>query len=191
MYLVVDPAIQLPTAFPTASRSDLDAVALVLASDEMSWSGAGVGPITIDGFVAHIPQRILSAVPIPEARGHLSDHQACILDCLFTRHNDGYVRQASLERVLSAEHAFVPAFVIQLVGEYVFEILLSIQSRFEELDLHLYSRFAQENPLFLELTRRRVTSYWDCYFRADARCKEEYLGWRLLDAIEGGSGSSR
>ena len=38
--------------------------------------------------------------------------------------------------------------------------------------------FVVNNPKFLELTARRIESYWDCYYRRTNRA--EYAGFRIL-----------
>lgn len=42
--------------------------------------------------------------------------------------------------------------------------------------------FVRANPDFIRLTRARVISYWNCYFRHIPR--QDYVGLRLMDRIE-------
>ena len=42
--------------------------------------------------------------------------------------------------------------------------------------------FVASNPDFVRLTRARVASYWDCYFRRTPR--RDHVGFRLIDRIE-------
>ncbi len=58
----------------------------------------------------------------------LTDLQRELVDCLFTRHHSGYTRQACLERIIRSPNIWIPPFVIQLVGEYVIEILQVINN---------------------------------------------------------------
>jgi len=73
----------------------------------------------------------------------------------------------------------VPPFVLKLLGEYVVEILFAIQSNVSALDASIYRRFVKENPEFMEKTRQRMISYWDCYYRRDYR-RDEYIGLKLF-----------
>jgi len=81
------------------------------------------------------------------------------------------VRQRNLEYVVSAPQAWVAPYVVQLVGEYVVEIIEVIAAELPQLTIPgsqqraLYGRFAAENAAFLDLTAARVTSYWNEYYR--------------------------
>lgn len=69
-----------------------------------------------------------------------------------------------------------------LLGEYVIEIIRIIEKNLKNLDVSLYSQFLLSNPSFLALTRQRVISYWDCYYRSIR--KDEYSGFRVLRFFE-------
>jgi hypothetical protein len=83
------------------------------------------------------------------------------LRCLYTRHHDGYVRQRNLDQVVSAPEAWVVPYVVQLVGEYVVEIIEVIAAALPQLTVRgspqraLYGRFAADNPAFIDLTAAR------------------------------------
>jgi len=69
-----------------------------------------------------------------------------------------------------------------LIGEYVVEILQLIEQNLPDLDRLTFRQFAEENPQFLATTRRRVASYWDCYYRHIP--KNDYVGFRLLNYLD-------
>jgi hypothetical protein len=105
-----------------------------------------------------------------------------ILNCILSRHRDGFVRQRSLEKILSSNNIWIPAFVIQLAGEYVVEILELIEKNLDSFDSEIYSEFVMNNPKFLELTAQRIESYWDCYYRRTNRT--QYAGFRILRYLQ-------
>ena len=83
--------------------------------------------------------------------------------------------------------------MLQLVGEYVVEIIDSIDIQLAESFVvnpgmkETYGRFVTSNPGFLEITEQRVISYWNCYYRRRwpnlARVDpgpEDYPGFRVL-----------
>jgi hypothetical protein len=80
---------------------------------------------------------------------------------------------------------------VQLIGEYVEEILLVIQRNLLPglatpggvVD-SVYGGFAAENPQFIALTGQRATSYWDCYHRRRHPALADYPGYRLVVALE-------
>jgi hypothetical protein len=65
----------------------------------------------------------------------------------------------------------VVPFVVQLVGEYVVEILESIRHHLSDLTSKrstqrlAYGDFIARNPGFFARTEHRVVSYWACYHR--------------------------
>jgi hypothetical protein len=95
-----------------------------------------------------------------------------------TRHHSGLVREEHLIHVLCLPNPWIPPFVIQLVGEYVIEILNVIQKNLHNLDAPLYRQFLAENGAFFSTTKQRVMSYWDCYHREYH--KEDYVGLQII-----------
>jgi hypothetical protein len=152
-----------------------------------------------------IPYRIYNPVPSAVDISSLSESQALILSCLYTRHCDGHVRQRYLHRVLAADEQWAVPFVVALVGEYVVEILHDIERNLSELGVQgsrqrrRFGRFAEENRSSIALTRQRVESYWREYYThdfcrpntsgADPANRPSYPGFVLIQAIEE-SGSS-
>ncbi len=109
----------------------------------------------------------------------LSPLQREIVDCLLTRHSDGFVRQKHLAHIAALSHAWIPPFVVRLTGEHVFEILNVIYERLPALDRHVYTEFLRNNPGFLDLMGQRIASYWNCYYRN--KRPEEYVGFKILE----------
>ena len=70
-----------------------------------------------------------------------------------------------------------------LIGEYVVEIIQSIEGEATPAVRNRLTEFALGNPTFAALTRRRVISYWDCYYRRDYRRFSDYPGFRLLHSL--------
>ena len=112
----------------------------------------------------------------------LSSLQKHLVNCVLTRHKDGYVRQSRLDQIIGFNQPWVPAYLIQLLGEYVVEIQQLIEARLQDLDKNVYRNFLVANPEFFALTEQRVISYSDCYYRTRAR--EDYVGFRVLRFFE-------
>ncbi len=119
----------------------------------------------------------------------LSSRQRQLLHCLYSRHCDGVVRQRHLEKVVGSTDPMVVPFVVQLVGEYVLEILVVICDELRDLATpgtrgHLaYGQFIVDNPAFFARTQRRVVSYWSCYYRHNYASFRGYPGRTLLDLL--------
>ena len=47
-----------------------------------------------------------------------------------------------------------------------------------------FRAFARENPAFMATTRRRATSYWDCYYRMGFPTLQTYPAVFALNEIE-------
>jgi hypothetical protein len=126
----------------------------------------------------------------PRGWEELSPVQHRILHCLYTRHHDGFVRQRHLEQIVGSAQPWVVPFVLQIVGEYVVELLLAIRGGLANLDTpgtaqHMvYGRFIAANPDFFHLTRQRVASYWDCYYRGLYADRRHYPGYTILASLD-------
>ena len=143
-------------------------------------------PIRVRGEPLLIPYRVyFPASKAPRPRTLL---EAKILACIFSRHHDGHVRQAQLGTLLGNSDDFVVPFVVQLIGEYVLEVVEAIAAYGEVIAEPQYRAYILENPEYMELTRQRVMSYWNAYYRARFPQRESYPTLRLLRGLlESGS----
>jgi PAS domain-containing protein len=168
-------AAELAGAFPTAIRQD----ALVACATFPAVRALGEKfSVRVGTELATIPYRV-HFDPIIVNIDSLTSLQRELVDCLLTRHTDGFVRQRHLARIIGLSQRWIPPFVVQLAGEYVIEILNLISDGLPSLDRSLYGEFLRCNPAFLDLTGRRIMSYWDCYYRNVRR--EEYVGFKILE----------
>jgi hypothetical protein len=168
---------ELANAFPLEIRPDVLVAISALSENRFS---ARWQPFSLHfgHELLALPRRIYY-VPPDLQRLRLNALQTEILDCLFTRHHDGFVRQTCLERIIRSQNAWIPTFVVPLVGEYVVEILQVIHENLTRLNISVYAKFLDSNPEFLDLIEQRVLSYWDCYYRSIK--KQEYPGLLILD----------
>jgi hypothetical protein len=121
----------------------------------------------------------------------MDERHRVIVDWLYTRHHDGRVRESALRRAMPARELWMVPFAVQLIGEYVIEILMSVDELLTDANAELFGNFVSENPEFLRLTRSRAVSYWNCYYRDRFPHQEEYVGERVLRRLEGWGISSR
>jgi len=135
--------------------------------------------VQVENETLSIPYRIYHNVSLTRTEGLTLQEQ--LLACLLTRHHDGLIREKHLTRIIAVNATWVPPFVVQLLGEYVIEIIRIIENNLGVLDKSLYGGFLRLNPDFWALTRSRVVSYWDCYYRSHR--KETYPGFRVLDFL--------
>ena len=166
-------------AFPSSVTTEVNSLL-----DKLNWTtdlqSSGCFSISLDGQRLTIPYRIYCEEPVPL---HLTDTEALLLDCILTRHHNGYLREKSLRRILTAKPYFATPFIAQLLGEYVIEILTLIQNNLSTTLLDNLIQLKKDNPEFFNLTEKRVQSYWNCFYKGSIE-KSDYVGFQLLKAIE-------
>lgn len=119
------------------------------------------------------------------AFAHLTETQSILYSCLLTRHHDGHVRQRQLERILSVHEPWIVPFVLQLTGEYVIQILDTVEAHLSKFDPVLYGRFIRDNHAYFQTTQARMISYWDCYYRRLYKHPSDYVGFRVFAKLCG------
>lgn len=149
-------------------------------------------------LVAAEPVAIPYRVYLPELSEQfttsLGETERLMLDCIYSRHSSGYVRQRALDRIVGYAEPWVVPFVVQLVGEYVEQIIEVIDERLGDLSpsdarREPYRAFVVENPTFMRLTSARVDSYWNCFYRdkylhrAQHPNRSDYPGYRVLKTL--------
>lgn len=112
-------------AFPSSVRDDVLTMISVLPENP---HGIGHFQIHVNGEKLEIPFRVYHNPVLISVR-KLSVFQRHLVDCILTRHNDGHVRENHLVKIIGSNQAWVPAYVIQLLGEYVVEIQQLIEAR--------------------------------------------------------------
>jgi hypothetical protein len=127
---------ELAGAFPVAVRND---ARLALSHFPTTRSLGGTFSVSVGNEFVTVPTRIHNDPPLfhvgPLTQlGLLTNLQREFIDCLLTRHTSGFVREKHLARIIGSSHAWVPPFVIQLVGEHVIEILHVIHRNLGNLD---------------------------------------------------------
>lgn len=145
--------------------------------------------VEVEGGTVAIPSRIYHEEPGTGSERGLSETQQMVLHCLYSRHHDGRVRQRHLEQILASGEPWAVPFVVRLAGEYVLEIITSIERGLPGLaeprsaQRRLYGEFIARNPAFFARTERRVVSYWSCYYRRQYGAFGIYPGSVLLEAL--------
>ena len=131
-----------------------------------------------------IPYRVYFDEPNPELEKNLTDKQKDILNCIYLRHHNGYLREKRLNLLSNNSGKWTIPFVIQLIGEYVYELLPIIDKKINENTLDFYAEFREENPKYYQQTESRMISYWNEYYRHKFPKLKEYLGFRIIERIK-------
>jgi len=172
-------------AFPASRAKEVAEAVAVMPPAE--YGPLGSYSVRVQGEPLEIPMRIYNPEPPGDLERGLSTTQRTVLHCLYTRHHDGFVRQRHLQQTIASEEPWTVPFVVQLIGEYVLEIVIDIRDALTDLDVlgssqqMRFGAFIAENPAFFELTSQRVMSYWNCYYRD--RQRSTYPGFSLLSSL--------
>jgi len=141
--------------------------------------------VQLNGKLLTIPYRLYFDEPNKEKEDKLTEKQKVILNCIYLRHHNGFLRQERLERLADSKEYWVIPFTFQLLGEYVFEILEVLEKHINERNIENYIRYKLENPRYFQQTESRMISYWNEYYRRPLFPKlKDYIGKKLIDKIK-------
>jgi hypothetical protein len=115
----------LAQAFP--GYMVVDAAAVVDVVPHANPPGAGqVGPVLVGDAELSLPYRIYSDEPAERLLAGLTATQRLLVRAFYTRHHDGRIRERNLDQVIGSSEPWIVPYVVQLVGEYVVEIIESV-----------------------------------------------------------------
>lgn len=174
-------------AYEPAFPDELKTIALVL----LPTLAVGEQWPPSQGFVVNVQSQILSApsrvyyspLLLRSLIRSSSGKTRTLALCLGTRHWDGYIREECIRELIEIDCPWVVPFVVQLLGEYVIQIVNLIVAALPNLNRETYGAFVRANPQFLATTKRRATSYWDCYYRHPYTHLREYPGILAIEQV--------
>ena len=151
-------------AFPVEIREEINSL-LTKFAVETKFSTKGFEVILTGQEKLEIPQRVYYKSPDSLTNSKFTPKEQEILNCLFSRHDNGFIRQESVRNIIGSNNNWTVPYIVKIIGEYVIKILNDINTSFEIINKSNLISFVQQNPEFYNRTRSRVGSYWDCYFR--------------------------
>lgn len=188
---------RLLRAFPKTLKSDVEAVLDILPFDINNVKLTGgkihkvenlIHPSTLtihlENELLTIPYRLYFNEPDIQNEAKLTDIQQIILNCIYLRHHDGYLRQKRLEKILDKNEYWITPFTIQLLGEYVYEILQVLDKHINDKTLANYEQFIKENPKYWKQTESRMISYWNEHYRSQFPKLKDYIGQHIVDRMK-------
>lgn len=171
----------LAEAFPSATRLDAVTAGVSVAHDLniRQWTERFAAQVA--GETAFIPYRLHLARDSSDLPARSSAW--FMMQCLKTRSNDGFERQLAARNVLSGIQPWSAPFVIALIGEYVMEILQDIDAALSPEICVTLKDFIHANPDYWQVTKQRVGSYWNVYYRR-SHARSDYVGFKLIARLE-------
>lgn len=140
--------------------------------------------LKLENETLNIPYRLYFNEPNSELEKSLTPIQKDILNCIFLRHHNGYLRGKRLNLLSGNAEKWTISFVVQLIGEYVYELLPIIDKKVNEKTLDQYNDFIDENSKYWQQTESRMISYWNEYYRYKYPVLKDYLGFIIVNRIK-------
>lgn len=177
--------LKMLNAFPSTLKHEVKSVIDFLSDKNFEIHPTTEQKVILDGEQLIIPGRVYFDEPNDKLQQHLTDIQQVILNCIYLRHHNGFVRQERLEKLNSSHEYSVTPFVFQLLGEYVVEIIEVVSVQLKELKLGNFARFVEENPKYWMQTESRMVSYWNEYYRrTSCPTLKKYIGYEVMKKIK-------
>jgi hypothetical protein len=139
--------------------------------------------VIVDNEELAIPYRVYFNEPSDNEEQILTALQQAILNCIYLRHHNGFVRQKRFEKLKDFTDFWTTPYVFQLLGEYVIEILQVADRQFSNVNLDNFKKFKLDNPKYFGQTESRMISYWNEYYRRANPRLNGYVGTIIFDKI--------
>ncbi len=176
---------QLLQAFPKELAQDVQSVIEILPFNPQFSISIQMYTVILETEKVTVPYRVYFEEPDPKNENALTNIQRRILHCIYLRHHNGFVRQRRLEQLNNTMDIWEMPFKFNLLGEYVLEILIVLNQQIKNSDIKFYCKFMNLNPTYWELTKQRIASYWNVYYRGPKFPKlSAYLGSQIVERLE-------
>ena len=172
--------------FPESLHDDVRIVTNLLPADTYLLHKDKPAIVIVDTHEIYIYSRIYKPELEESKISNLTQTQKLILSCIYTRHHDGFIREKYVKNILADQRSWTIPFTVKLLGEYVVEMIILIKQSLVDSDSkELYKDFIAHNPIFWEITKARIVSYWNTYYRNSFVDKETYPGVEVIKILEG------
>jgi hypothetical protein len=136
---------------------------------------------TLNGQQIAFPYRVYFDDVADIAYISLSPQQKMILHCIYSRNNDGFVRQKHLQLLLQLNYQdWTIPYIVKVCDEYVVEIIEMIYFMLKEQDTMRFKQFCMENAELTHKSYTRMISYWNAFYRDRCYRFHEYIGRKLF-----------
>lgn len=181
----------LMNAFPKQLKDDVEFVIEHISSDSCCKSGKLVASQYVSwnlkkGESICFPYRIYFTDKIADLGGIFTPIQEIIYHCIFSRSNDGYVREKHISALLETETTdWIIPYIVKICEEYVLKILDMVYSKLSETDTSAYKEICRLNLEQFVKGHDRMISYWNEYHRDNCYNFCDYVGKKLYEECFG------
>ena len=173
--------------FPTELKRDVEAAFAAMPNRTVNGAAFATDSLLreyeLTSGTVSFPYRLYFVDANEEKIENLTDRQKKILYCLYTRSDDGYLREKYAKKLLDAglEEWCLP-FIVSLCDDYVVEIVETVYNALRERNNDDIKAFCKRNESSVRKSYSRMISYWNEYYcRTDKHWKiNEYVGRKLF-----------
>ena len=170
-------------AFPKKLQDDVTAVCKLLCRnagyDSLNEVLGLNNELNLNGELVQIPQRIYYCELIDNEIQSLTETQRTVLYCIFTRSDNGYLREKYVRLLLANNYPqWTIPFIVKLSDDYVCEIVAAVYELLKDKDTSDIRRFCLENKNAVHANYGRMLNYWYEYYKTDCPDFYEYVGRR-------------
>ncbi len=153
---------------------------------------AGTVLYTQNDNIITFPYRVYYTDIPDDILNHFDLEQKKILHCIFSRSDNGFVRQKHLQALLEMDFPeWVIPYIVKPCDEYVVEILEMTFNMLTGRDTKKIKEFCLENADSFCYSYERMTSYWNEFYRDKNDKFRNYIGRKLFWECFGYSRSVR
>lgn len=165
-------------SFPKRFEKDIEAIAVNFKYERFGYHNT-TESIKLNDEVIILPSRIYYEELSNDELDQLTESQQRLVWCYYLRHNNGYIRQKYLIKILQSGTIFeheIP-YIVSEIGSYVYEIIKDIYCHFGLLVESGLEKFITNNEKYAKKTWGRIASYWGEYYQSIP--KRDYCGFKM------------
>ena len=140
----------------------------------------------VDNHTLVLPSRVYFSGVREHKIKSLSSQQRQIVAALMTRHHSGYRRESWGRELCRSPSMWATPFVVDLLGDYVLEILVMLESNLDRRWEPFAGHFLAENKGITTALNHRILNYWHCYYRwyhPNIRELRDYPGYVVAERL--------
>ena len=131
--------------------------------------------------IIQIPYRVYYIDHSDSFINELNSRKKMVLHCIYSRSDDGFVRQKHLKSLLSMEYEdWAIPYIVKICDEYIVEILEMTYGILRQQDKERIKKFCHQNRVLFCKSYNRMISYWNEFYRHEHKNFKQYVGRKLF-----------
>ena len=172
-------------AFPKDLKEAVSKVFNLILNDTYNKAVDGESPDRVEYLLSdsiiQIPYRIYYMDNSNSFINDLNSRKKMILHCIYSRSDDGFVRQNHLKSLLSMDYEdWAIPYIVKICDEYIVEILEMTYVILRQQDTECIKKFCHQNRVSFCKSYNRMISYWNEFYRNEHKNFKQYVGRKLF-----------